>query len=204
MRRLAVNRQPAKRPIMSADSASAAPVARKQRNPDSMGAAGGTPDPWVECARLEYGGDRSHATVVRSQVTGRPAADRGRIEEQLLKTLEAPGRTDAGLAFLCEMFALVGSAKAVPALAPLLRDAKTTDVARYALEAIPGAEAAAALRDALPSLSGAAKAGLIGSIVVRGDTSARAALAALKDATNEPAVVRDAAARALESLAGRT
>jgi hypothetical protein len=99
------------------------------------------------------------------------------------------------------MLALVGGAKSVPALTPLLRDPKSTESARYALEAIPGPEASAALRDALGALTGREKAGLIGGIAGRGDTAARSALAALKDNATEPAIVREAAGRALERLA---
>ena len=75
------------------------------------------------------------------------------------------------------------------------------DSARYALERISGPEADAAFRDALPSLTDTLKAGLIGSIGVRGDSAAKSALAALKDAAAEPAIVRDAATRALARLA---
>ena len=95
---------------------------------------------------------------------------------------------------------MVASAKSVPALAPLLRAAKTADSARYALERIVGLEADTAFRDALGALTGTAKAGLIGSIGVRGDKAATSALAALKDASAEPAIVREAATRALERL----
>lgn len=183
-----------------AQSTPAASAAKTQRNPDRMSTAGATPDPWTECARLEYGGDRSFASTVRAQVTGALADQRARVEERLLKSLATPGRTEAGLAFICEMLALVGSSASVSALGPLLRDAKTADPARFALEPIAGPEADAALRDALNALTGNTKAGLIGSIALRGDTSARPALAALKDATGEPAIVREAAARALEFL----
>lgn len=160
-----------------------------------------TPDPWSACAALEYGGDRSFASSVRQQVVQTPPDGRAKLEAQLLATLLLPNCTDAGRAFLCEMLVLVGSAQSVPVLAPLLRDPKTTDAARFALEAIPGAEAGAALRDALGALSGNAKAGLIGSIAARRDLAARSALAALKDNRGEPALVRDAAARALAYLA---
>ena len=184
-----------------AQSSPAATPAKAQRNPDRMSNAGASPNPWEECARLEYGGDRSFASVVRAQVVGTAPEQRARTEEQLLKSLATPARTEAGLAFLCEMLALVGSTATVSALTPLLRDPKTTDPARYALEHITGPEADAAFRDALGALTGAAKAGLIGSIALRGDASARPALAALKDATGEPAAVRETAARALEYLA---
>ena len=166
-----------------------------------MSNAGASPDPWEECARLEYGGDRSFASVVRAQVVSTPVDQRARTEERLLKSLTTSGRTEAGLAFICEMLAVVGSTASVAALAPLLRDPKTTDAARYALEQITGKEADAAFRDALGALTGTAKAGLIGSIAMRGDASARSALAALKDAAGEPAVVRETATRALERLA---
>lgn len=186
---------------MASKTPPAASAAKKQRDPDRFGNAGPTLDPWEECARLSYGGDRSYAWTVRTQVIATPPEGRAGIEERLLKACALPGRTEAGLAFLCQMLALVGTAKSVPTLVPLLRDPKTAESARYALEPITGPEADAALRDALGILTGAVKAGVIGSIAVRGDTAARPALAALKDAASEPAVVRDAAVRALALLA---
>ena len=184
----------------------AAPAARAKKqvsaNPaDRYSNAGASLEPWEECARLEYGADRSYAWSVREQVIATPPEGRGRVEEKLLKSLATEGRTDAGLAFLCQMLAMVASAKSVPALAPLLRDAKTADSARYALERITGPEADAAFRDALSALTGNLKAGLIGSIGVRGDATAKSALAALKDSASEPAVVREAAQHALDRLA---
>jgi hypothetical protein len=171
------------------------------RSADRRSSAGSTPDPWNECAKLEYGGDRSFAWSVREQVIDSPTEERGQIEARLLKSLAQPGCTEAGRAFLCQMLAMVGSAKSVPVLAPLLRDPKSTESARYALQPIPGAEVSAALREALGAASGAAKAGLIGSIAMRKDTAARPALTALKDNAAEPAIVREAATRALEHLA---
>jgi ABC-type Fe3+ transport system permease subunit len=76
----------------------------------------------------------------------------------IVATLATPGCTEAARAFACEMLALVGSAKSVPALAALLRRTETADAARFALEAIPGIEAEAALRTALSALTGDAKA----------------------------------------------
>lgn len=190
---------------MNVENPPAAPAAKPKKvvsaNPaDRYSNAGNTPDPWDECARLEYGADRSFAWSVREQVIATPPEGRERVEEKLLNALAASGRTDAGLAFICQMLAMVASAKSVPALAPLLRAAKTADSARYALERIVGPEADIAFRDALGALTGTAKAGLIGSIGVRGDTAATSALAALKDAAAEPAIVREAATRALERL----
>lgn len=161
---------------------------------------GMTPDPWEECARLEFGGDRSAAWSVSQQVVQTSAAGRAKLEDQLLSALGLSGCTTAGRAFLCEMLALVGTARSVPALTALLREAPTTDAARYALEAIPGPEAEAALREALGSVAGNAKAGLIGSVIARGDPAARSALQVLKDNPAEPEVVRETAAQALACL----
>ena len=167
---------------------------------DRKSNAGSTPDPWEMCARLDHGADRSFAWSVREQVIDSGPEDRARIEDQLLKSLALPGLTEAGRAFLCQMLALVASAKSVPVLAALLKDPKASDDARYAVQQIAGAEAAAALRDALGSLSGAPKAGVIGSIAHRGDTTARPVLAGIKENPAEAPVVREAAARALAHL----
>lgn len=173
---------------------------RSVRGSSHLNKTAETPDPWKLCAALEYGGDRSFASAVERLVVQTPPPNWAKVEEQLLTALAVPGCTEAGRAFLCKMLGLVGSAKSVPALAGLLRDAKSADAARLALEVIPGPEASAALRDALASLPSRAKAGVIGSIAARGDSAARPALAALKDNRAEPAVVRGTAARALERL----
>ena len=170
-------------------------------NADRKSSAGATPDPWEACATLEYGADRSFAWRVREQVIATPPEGRARIEQRLIKALALPACTDAGRAFLCQMLAMVGSAASVSALAALLRDAKSAESARYALEVIPGPEASAALRDALTALTDRAKAGVIGTIAMRGDATAGPALTAIKDNASEPAVVREAATRAIERLA---
>lgn len=159
-----------------------------------------TPDPWKLCAELQYGGDRTFASSVESLVMQTAPANWPKVEDQLLAVLALPECTEAGRAFLCKMLGLVGSARSVPALSALVRNPKSADAARAALELIPGPEASAALRDALGSLSAGAKAGLIGSIAARRDSAARPAIAALKGNPGEPAIVRGTAARALERL----
>ena len=103
-------------PTMNVENAPAAPAAKPKKivsaNPaDRYSNAGNTPDPWDECARLEYGADRSFAWSVREQVSATPPEGRERVEEKLLNALAASGRTDAGLAFICQMLAMVASAK---------------------------------------------------------------------------------------------
>lgn len=192
--------------MASANSTSPQPIQtldpeRSVRGASYLNRTAQTPDPWKLCAELEHGGDRTFASTVEQLVAQSSPRDWAKAEEQLLATLALPGCTEAGRAFLCRLLGLVGSAKSVPALAALVREAKTADAARRALEVIPGPEASAALRAALGALEGNAKAGLIGSIAARRDAAAGPALAALKGNTAEPPVVRGTAARALESLA---
>lgn len=177
-----------------------APAPAGRNNPDRYSNAGTTPDPWEACALLEYGADRSFAWSVREQVINSTADGRGRIEERLLKALRLPHCTSAGRAFLCQMLALAGSAASVSDLAALLKQPESVELARYALEAIPGPEASAALRAGLATVSGPAKAGLIGSIAMRRDREALPALTAIRDQASEAALVRDAARRALELI----
>lgn len=191
--------------MASSKSTSSPPVQtldaeRSVRGASYLNRTAQTPDPWKLCAALEYGGDRSYASAIEQLVVQTAPKDWPKLEEQLLAALAQPDCTAAGRAFLCRMLALVGSGKAVPALAALLRDPKSADAARTALEVIPLAAAGDALRDALGLLPGNAKAGLIGSIAFRRDASARAEFAALQNQAAEPAIVRGTAARALKSL----
>ena len=159
-----------------------------------------SPDPWAELAKLDHGTDRTFGSTVRVMVTNAEPAQRPAMETKLLAVLARPDATDVARMFVCRMLALIGSAASVPALTPLLLNPKTADAARYALDAIDDPSVDAAYRAALEKLTGAAKAGLIGSIALRGDTKSVPALTAIKDRSSEPEIVRTAAARALERL----
>ena len=74
-------------------------------------------------------------------------------------------------------------------------------MARYALERIPAPQAAQAMRHALPKVSGAMKAGVIGSLGVRRDAASVAAVAAALSDAN--LAVASAAACAWEASAAR-
>lgn len=95
----------------------------------------------------------------------------------------------------CQQLALNGTAEAVPALAKLLDDPRLGDYARTALENIPSPAAGAALREALPRLSGVLLAGAVDSLAVRRETAAVADLIAL---AKDPA--RGAASGAIAAL----
>ena len=95
-----------------------------------------------------WGDDRGElAPIDRAVVALRddPAA-RKDLEKRLaaLLSTDAP---QAAKGFVCRKLSLFGTADSVPALAPLLADKKLSHMARFALERMPCAEAAKAMRD---------------------------------------------------------
>lgn len=121
---------------------------------------------------------------------GKPDA-RADLENRLVAALKSEMPRDAK-DYVCRKLAIVGSAVAVPALAPLLTEKDHAHMARFALERIPASEAGAALRDALAKTSGTLKVGVISSLGGRRDTAAVASLGPLlRD--GDPAVARAAA-----------
>jgi len=99
--------------------------------------------------------------------------------KQLVKFLQRPDTTFAGKQFVCRKLSIIGTEQAVPTLAAMLTDSKTSDMARYALQRIDGQDVDKALRDALQRSSGKARVGIINSIGRRADTSAAKALVGL-------------------------
>jgi HEAT repeat protein len=108
-------------------------------------------------------------------------------ERELLAVLQSDA-SGADKAITCKLLAIHGSAAAVPDLARLLENQQLASWARIALEAIPGPEADAALRQATNSITGLLLVGTINSIGVRRDAGAVDLLAArLKDEDPEVA-----------------
>lgn len=159
-----------------------------------------TPDPWREIARLSFGGDRTFASTVERMIVSAEPAQRPAMEKKLIAALGAPELTGAGRLFICRMLGLVGSAACVPAVAPLLHDERTADVARMALDPIWDPAVDEAYRSALGSLHGSARAGLIGSVGLRGDAKAVESLTAIATNAGEGPVVRKAAERAVKRI----
>jgi hypothetical protein len=108
-------------------------------------------------------------------------------EAQLIDVLRSSA-TQKEKADACRGLARVATKEAVPALAALLGDEKLAHMARGALETIADPAADEALRDALGKLKGRPLLGVIGSIGVRRDAKAVAAMAKLlADADVAPA-----------------
>lgn len=100
------------------------------------------------------------------------------LEARLAAVLKT-GASRAAKDFVCRKLKMIGTAESVPALAALLPDKDLSHMARFALESNSAPEAAAALREALPKLSGGLKIGVIGSLGKRRDAASAPALAPL-------------------------
>ncbi|MCA9151236.1 MAG: hypothetical protein KDA92_18120, partial [Planctomycetales bacterium] len=92
--------------------------------------------------------------------------------EQLLIAVLTSNADTGDKAITCKQLAIHGSSAAVPHLAPLLGNPELASWARIALEAIPGAEADAAILSAAESLDGLLLVGALNTIGIRGDKNA--------------------------------
>jgi HEAT repeat protein len=119
------------------------------------------------------------------------------LETRLAAVLGSGAPRDAK-DYACRKLMEIGTAESVPALAALLPEQDLSHMARYALERIAAPEAAQALRDALPKVSGPLKVGVIGSLGARGDAASVSALTALLE--DSDATVVSAAACALGDI----
>jgi HEAT repeat protein len=131
-----------------------------------------------------------------------PAVWAGDGQTEKEKSLIAILRSDAAApekAITCKHLAVYGTVDAVPDLAKLLSDPQLSSWARIALEAIPGEESNAALREASTGLSGRLLIGMLNSLGVKKDA---AAVDLLKTRlTDADAEVASAAAVALGHIA---
>jgi len=102
-----------------------------------------------------------------------------RALESRLAAVLGTGASRAAKDYVLRKLRIIGTAESVPAIAPLLFDQDLSHMARYALERNSAAEAAAALREALPKLPGLLKAALIGSLGKRRDAGSTESLVPL-------------------------
>src|SRR4030095_4500102 len=100
-----------------------------------------------------------------------------RIENRLLEIL--PTATLAGKQYVCRQLGYIGTDTAVPALAALLKQEPTNDMARGALERIPRHSSPRPLRAAITTTSEKSQVGVITSLAQRRDPGSVAALKSL-------------------------
>ena len=157
-------------------------------------------------AKYQYGQSRKPLSEIVEHITSLQGSPKRmkRLEKHLVEMLES-GTTPAGRQFICRQLSIIGTEQSVPTLAAMLTEKATSeiepsDMARYALERIPGEAVNNALRDALAKTSGKVKIGIINSLGQRRDVGSVAALSGLiYDSDKEVAA---AAVSALGKTAG--
>ena len=141
-------------------------------------AAGGeAPDmaaAWQALPQYQYGQDMAPLLAIDEAVIRSCASAEARAElaAKLAAVLQSPGTTLPARQYICLKLRDVGTAAEVPVLAAMLRDPSASDMARWALEAIPERAACDALRAALSSLPNDLLVGVINSVGVRQDAQA--------------------------------
>ena len=144
----------------------------------------------------DYGQSRRPLAMLELEIA-RSTADpnQGRtMAERLTAVLSDPKATLAAKRFVCQWLPLVASDAQVPVLATMLETAETADMARRALQAVPGEASAKALRQALGSAKGKTLVGVVNSLGVRRDAEAAAALADLLGGRDQDVAVAAAIA----------
>jgi type 1 glutamine amidotransferase/thioredoxin-like negative regulator of GroEL len=120
-------------------------------------------------------------------------AELAKIEKALLGVLESDAKR-AGKQFVCRELSIIGTEQSVPVLAEMLADEETSDMARYALERIPGSAVDQALRGAIRKARGKARIGIINSLGQRRDAGAVRMLSRALGRRNEDVAIAAAAA----------
>ena len=122
----------------------------------------------AELASFDYGKDDAVLYALRAYVRANKddGTRRAACEDAFLSFLES-GAALPGKAAVCRELRLIGTERAVPVLAKLLVATGTSDIARYALERIPGAAADEVLLKALDAASGGSRLGIISSLAGR-------------------------------------
>lgn len=117
----------------------------------------------------EFGQSREPLTVVQDMVVAAANGPDGgaALADELAALLEA-NATLAAKDFLCRQLAVIGTAAEADDLAALLRDEATAEMARYALQAIPGEAVNLELAKALgANLPDRTKIGIVNTLGVR-------------------------------------
>ena len=122
-----------------------------------------------------------------------------KIEKALLGVLDSDAK-QAGKQYVCRELSIIGTEQSVPTLAKMLAAEETSDMARYALERIPGSAVDEALRGALRGSKGNVRIGIINSLGQRRDKGAVSNLTRVLGRPDEAAAM--AAAAALGQIGG--
>lgn len=143
---------------------------------------------------FDWGSDRGPlAPIEQAAVAAKDAAAQAALEQKLLAALGG-NLNRAGKDFVCRQLILVGSGAAAPVLAKWLGSAEDAQLARFALERIPGSEVRQVLIDALSNVTGDQLLGVISSLGARFEPESVPALARLLGEGNDKVAVAAASA----------
>ena len=129
----------------------------------------------------DYGQPRAPLALLElhiAKATG-DAKAKAQVAARLGQLLADAKTSLAAREFICEQLLLVGNDSHVPTLVKMLDAPKTVHMARRALESIPGEKSLQALRNALDTLKGLARVGVVNSLGVRRDAPSVPVIAAL-------------------------
>ena len=177
------------------------PVDTKPKPMISIGKGTEMDELFEKIKKYDYGQSRAALTEVSDKIRDAHGsrAELRKLEKSLVEVLQSDA-TQAGKQFVCRKLSIIGTSQSVPALATMLTKPKMSDMARYALERMPGKAVDEALRGALTKTTGKTQVGIINTLGQRGDKKAVGAISKLIDSSD--ALVADAAAAALGHIAG--
>jgi len=157
-------------------------------------------DPYQEVFRYTFDKPRTAVMAIEAQIRSAKPEQLRVIEEKLVQLLLSPEAPKDAKAWACRQLRQAGSERSVDALAPLLADKDLANVARLALQSIPGGKVDAALREAAAKVQGDLLAGVVHTIGMRGDRQALPLLVPL--ASDKDPNVAEAALFALGRIGG--
>lgn len=147
-------------------------------------------------SKWDFDKNRDDVLAVSALVTKAQGSAQIRdIEKRFISFLKSDA-SFAGKDFVCRQLSLMGSESSVPVLSGMLSDPKTADMARYALERIPGTAVNQALRQMLARSTDTTRIGIVNTLGRRRDAGSVSALRPLALGTDQPT-----AAAALFALA---
>jgi HEAT repeat protein len=144
---------------------------------------------------FDWGGDRNLLAPIEQAVVSaaKDAAARKDLEQKLLAALGG-NLNRAGKDFIVRQLILVGSGASAAVLGKWLGSAEDAQLARFALERIPGSEVRQALIDALGTVTGDQLLGVISSLGARFEPESVPALARLLAGADEKVAIAAASA----------
>lgn len=153
------------------------------------------PDILKQLKTYEQGENDSLILELNAYIRSHRSSKQGKVEceQQLISFLETEA-TKAGKMEACRHLRIIGTEKSVPVLEKMLLKKETCDMARYALEKIPGAASDNALLRGLEKSKGLIKAGIVSSLGHRKVPEAVPYLEKILNKNNDPSLSFAAAA----------